>query len=237
MQRIAFLTAALLAFTGTHAEEAAHRYAALSMIGDTITVYSQQQLSHTGSHLDQRKPEEVTLDRQFLDRTALQAIRSAILAIDAKASVALFVASPAAVSRDPRELLEGGKVRLAEQMLAAMKEDKATTLVLVTRYRSDEPIRGTSGRGYDAGALEGVGFYSNSQYRFDAPFVYLRVSLVNLDTLMVEREKLITANYVLSTRTGSNDDKHVAALVDLLKRQIGRALPPLLTGNDPKPRP
>src|SRR5439155_113930 len=108
MCRIARFTAFfLLSIATADAQEATRRFAALSMIGDSLTVV--HQAANVGSRLSQQRPEAVSFDPRFFDRAALQAIQASIRAVDARAPIALFAASAAALARDPRDLFEGGK--------------------------------------------------------------------------------------------------------------------------------
>jgi hypothetical protein len=240
---------ACLSAIAVRADDGARKYAVLSLIGESMTVVGY--VAVTGVNLNRNRSESVSVGSKVFDTTALGAVQESLRRVDSQAPIALFLGTSPALFTEQAKLFDGPRVLLSPELGAAMKKDGATHLVLVTRYRSEALIRGAYGN-HGSGTLEGLGFYVDNDLRtisssdggaargFLAPYVYLRVSLVDLATSMIDREELITWSIMLSAaRSDSGDPRDVLAgkrlsfLLDALTRQIKLAVPALVRAPDP----
>jgi hypothetical protein len=246
MKRAAVMTPFLwwlLAATASHADEGARKYAALSLIGETMSVVAY--VGDTGAQLSQNRHESVSLGSQLFDTTALGAVQQSLKARDPRKPVALFLGTSPTLFAEQAKLFDGQRVVLPQDLGAAMKKAGATHLFLITRHRGATAIQGYNGT-FGSGTLEGLGYYIDNDLRtwvhreggtargFLAPFVYLRISLVDLETSMIEREQFITWSVMLSavkSESGNPRDvlagKRLQYLLDALAREVSRAVPAL----------
>ena len=250
---IAGFVAYLTATAAVYADEAARRYAVLSLIGDSMTVVVY--VIETGSHMDRHRHESVSPGPNLLDRAALNAVQQSLKQIDARSPVLLFLGTSPELFGDPSQLFDGKRLLLSQDLSEAMRKGGATHLLLVTRHRDGARIQASNGT-VGSGKLEGLGFYIDPYTRtsqapggglgvmgtgFLAPYVYLRILLVDLTTSMVDREELITWSILLSAASGATDDPRAVLagaqlkfLVDALTREIHRVVPSLV-GNSSSP--
>ena len=250
----ALLIAGFLAYltvtAAGYADEAPRRYAVLSLIGDSMTVVVY--VMETGTHLDRNRQEPVSLGSDLLDRAALNAVQQSLKQIDARSPVLLFLGTSPELFGDPSKLFDGKRLLLSQDLSEAMKGGGATHLLLLTRYRAEARIQAVD-RTVGSGKLEGLGFYIDGYLRtrrsdngvagqgFLAPYVYLRILLVDLATSMIDREEVITWTTMLSAARGATDDpravlagEQLKFLVDALTREISRVVPSLV-GNSGSP--
>lgn len=247
MKRAAVIASFLwsfLAATMCQAEDGARRYAALSLIGETMSVVAY--VGDTGAQLSQNRNESVSLGSKVFDTTALGALQQSLKARDPQTAVALFLGTSAALFTAQAKLFDGQRVVLPEDLGAAIKKEGATHLFLITRHRGATAIQGYNGT-FGSGTLEGLGYYIDNDLRtsvhreggvargFLAPFVYLRISLIDVETSMIEREQFVTWSTMLSAvRAESGNPRDVLAgkrlqyLLDALAREVRRAVPALV---------
>jgi tetratricopeptide (TPR) repeat protein len=232
-----------------NADEGGRRYAALSLIGETLTLVSY--VGSTGSQLSPNRHESVSVASRLFDTAALNAVQLSLKDLDVRTPVATFFGTSPALFTEQANLFDGRRVVLSQDLLAAMKKEGATHLLIITRHRGHADVRLGSGN-TGSGMLEGVGYYIDREVRnftyssggeargLIAPYVYLRISLVDLATSVIERERFVTWSVAASaasfaSSSGSSGDprevfagKHLPVLVDALTREIRGAMPSLL---------
>jgi len=234
----------------SNADDGTRRYAALSLIGETLTVVAY--VGATGSQMSGNRSEPVSIGSRFFDITTLNAVQLSLSDLDVRMPVATFFGSSPSLFKEQHNLFDGRRVVLSQDLIAAMKKEGATHLVIVTRHRGQAEIRLQDGH-TGSGMLEGLGYYIDQNFRtmsyatggsatgYIAPYVYLRVSLVDLATSLIERERFITSSYAISAaglaskNAGNTDEprgllagKHLSVLGDALEGEIRRAMPYLL---------
>ena len=252
MRRLFLLVAflACLCALAARADEGTRKYAVLSLIGESLTVVGY--VGATGAHLSQNRSEPVSVGSKVFDTTALAAVQQSLKRIDAQTPIALFLGTSPALFTEQTKLFQGQRVLLTPELGAAMKKDGATHLLLVTRHRGDAQIRAANVY-TGSGQLEGLGFYIDrdlptlrrsdgaTSQGFFAPYVYLRISLVDLATSMIEREQLVTWAIMLTAYDAEGGDprgvmagKRLQFLLDALRRQIDQAVPTLVQPSGPR---
>lgn len=179
------------------------KYAVLSLIGEKFEVVTFK--PSTGSSLNQNARESIMLQSNVMDATALGAIRNGIRKSQPTSEVFLYTTSEASLFSNPTALFEGKKVALPAQLIAGMKKDGATHLLLVNRFRQEAQIQ-LGIRKVGTGHLEGIGYYvdrhmptmehdgSESSLGFLSPYVYLQLSLVDLGDAGIQKTTTISAS-------------------------------------------
>lgn len=233
---------------GHAADGESRTYAILSLIGDKISVVGHE--STTGSNKDQNRHDTMTLSDRVLDNTAVVAVDNAIKRLDARATTVSLASSDPKLYELQDKLFEPQDQSLAllEAVKIMLQNQNATHLVLITKHRSDAKLRlAHEYRG--SGKIEGVGFYldatlptrrSDTYARgagFLAPFAYIKVMLVDANTMAVIRERNTDESTTLSTARAEGSlrpvdvltgAQKVAVLQEMIAKAITRAMPDLL---------
>lgn len=240
----------ILAFcfaTAAYAQEMTRQFAALSLVGDGITIVFHRM--ETGSHIDRNERQYVELADPVLDNTVLKSVERAVLSTRPGTKVVLLGArNPALFAAQQRSFDEAsGSSSIVAQVRAAALAAGATHLLLVTKLRHDAMLRLSSSH-TGSGKLQGLGFYLDFAKRtrradtgergqgFIAPYAYFKVSLVELASGRVEGERDVVASTTRSTAHGETThpwdamsaEQKVAALQVLIRREIARVVPELL---------
>lgn len=236
----------LLAVGTVSAENDARVYSVMSLVGDQINVVNYQPV--TGSSLDRNVHNSIPVKDRVFDKEVLLAIDTALSRHDAGARVRLLVSSAPALFEQQDRFFEGNRIELPKEIESVARTDGATHLILVTKYRSDAKLQMANGK-VGSGKLEGLGFYVDREmatlqadtgergWGFLAPFVYIKVSLIDLKTSTVVREQPVTATTTLSTaqvKAGSDPwdalspAEKVRILQQMIKTELADAVPKLI---------
>lgn len=230
------------------AAEPAPKYGVLSLIGDKLNVVGYQ--TSTGTRLDPNRASAITVPDSGFDATALRTVEEAVKRLGGPNEVMLYAISAPKLVDNPTALFDGDKLVLAPALVDGMRKDGATHLLLLTRHRQEAQLRAANAW-LGVGRLEGLGYYIDLQQGmtavedgepmrgFIAPYVYLRLSLVDLGNLRILRQKTITASDTIAARrkqesANSNPWTMLTAneKLDTLNRMIGNemkeAVPALL---------
>lgn len=206
MSRRALLLGAAGAALGARAQ-APHRYAVLSFVADRLEVVVPVQ--GTGSRIDRNLRREVPDAGRAFDGFALVAAGRAIEKTEPGAAVALIGTGPTPFHDRPERLFDGGALALPDAVLDAVERERATRLLLLTKHGDDARLRF-----YDSyvgsGRLRGLGFYLDHDMGvvvrdtgavadgFIAPYVFIRLSLVDVASAKVIATQNITASMVVA---------------------------------------
>ncbi len=238
MKRLVFATAwaALLLATAASAspENEVRVYAVLSLVGDQINVVTYQ--GDTGSSLDHNTHQSIPVPSGAFDKAVLIAADAALKRYDPAVQVRLLASSTPDLFANQDRFFDGSRLTLPKEMESTVRAGGATHLVLVTKYRGDAQVQ-VLNQTIGGGKLEGIGFYVDPVRRiihFDtgkrelgylAPFVYIKVSLVDLNTSTVIREQLVTATSMrFATSANPWDALSSAEKVEILRRMIDKEL-------------
>ena len=249
-RRNALGLAVAAAFTPWPVQAASRRYAVLSLLADQLElVYAQE---GTGSMLDRNRRESFEAGAGAFDRFALQAVHAAVQRSDAGAQVtALALPTTSRQFSEPDGIFTVPVVSLPGSVVDALVAAKATHLILLTKVRGEARIplaEQTTGMG----AVRGVGFYVDRNLRLQqvdtgerstgvlAPFAYLRVSLIDVQSGQVRKDlpiRAMRAYTPVGRPAGALDPwellsakEKVDALKTLLEEELARAVPILLSG-------
>ncbi len=223
------------------------KYAVLSLIGDGFLLV--HHTMETGSHLDRNVREFINLTNPAIDNGTVLAVERAVKSEQPGAGVVLLGTRDPELFAAQRTSLEqgGGTQGIVARLREVLGGAQATHLILVTKLRHDARLkleRSFTG----SGKLEGVGFYMDYAMRttrsdtgargrgFLAPFAYIKVSLIDLQTVATLAEQDIVASTTHSTARSdtlhpwdamSADDK-LRVLQSLIRGEIARVTPELL---------
>jgi hypothetical protein len=239
------LTTAFSAMAQTAASaNTAPVYAILSLIGDRLEIVASQQ--QTGSKLDQNRRQTVPINDAVFDNSAISAAGSAIIKQNSRAEVAALNTRSAVLFEKHRELFRqtDGVMSMPDAIKSAIEAQKATHFILLTRYNDEAQLKYLNG--YDgAGRLEGLGFYLDLFNRRPviAPYVYVKMVLVDMSNRRVVNTRLIRASMALRERVptvnGINSEQawetltsaeKVQVIDQLLRDEITQITPDLIQG-------
>ncbi len=234
------------------AQPSAPKLAALSMIGQRMTIVTYA--PSVGSSIDRSERQTIELDGE-LDRAALGAIDAAVRR--ARPDVALI---PLARPRTKPGAPPQGDDRpdepaLAREVAAMLRDEGVRHLLLVTPHRAAASIE-VGGSRISGGStrLEGVGFYVDPVFRrrwedsagnaegLFAPYAYLRIALIDLERNSAIAESVVTASDAVLPSAGDpagnpwnsmSSAQKMERLVRLVLAEIERATPQVLAALRP----
>lgn len=249
-RQVNLLAATLLAggFTSAGAQEqAVTRYGVLSLIGRKLDIVTAQPT--TGTHLDPNLQDMRELPDDTFDIEALRVVQAGVRsAVPGGGQVLLYKSRSADLPQRAVELFDGNKVRIPDELLAQMKADGATRLLMITRHRQEAELKAAHSRVGD-GRLEGMGYFVNYHQRmhrsdtgetgigFLAPYVYLRLSLVDLETGSLLAEQYIRGSTTFSAARAKegvspwdvlNAQEKLNTLLRIMGRELRAAVPKVL---------
>jgi hypothetical protein len=223
-------------------------YAILSLIGDKLDVAIYQ--PQTGSTLEGTRHVELPMTGPGIDYTAVTVAAQAVAKTVPGACLVQLTSSSPELYEKQREIFQekNAAITLPAAIVNAMRKEKATQLILVTKFRDDARILMKESY-VGAGALEGMGYYvdRSTQTRnlatgdagrgFLAPFMYVKVSLVDAQSFKVTKEKIIKVTLSMSAgqakETGHpwdalTDANKVRIMKQMISDELGSAVPELL---------
>jgi len=228
------------------------RYAALSLLGDSLTIVTYQPA--VGSYLDRNLHQSYPLPNSIIDRMALVAVNDALVKIDPQTQPILLSLAPSRVNPELSNFEDGQRFDPGAALDQALKQQSATHLVLVTKYRGAADLTAFH-KSMGSGELEGIGFYMDQlkwTSPFDnggrgrgflAPYAYFKVSLIDLATFTVLKHQLVTSGIVYSSG-GSQDSANawyalsasekMKVLGSLIASGIADAVPALVKASEHK---
>jgi len=224
----------------------ATRYGALSLIGRQVTVVTHE--PDVGSHIvDHNDKDTYKLDEDLFDDEALRVLQTTIEQA-ASSKPLLYRSKDPALFEEPSVLFDDDKVRLPDGLLTAMESDGAERLFLLTRHRQATELRAKHNR-VGSGKIEGIGYYLDRTKKmrrsdtgevgigFIAPFVCLRLSLVDLASRRLLGDELIDGTRTISVAHAKDSfnpwdaltqQQQVDTLLRMLDRQLAIAVPKVL---------
>ena len=233
---------ALFAATRGLAQEAAsaaapgRRYVAMSLVSDKLSI-----VEKIGGNSDptQNHPHttEVPLAGSPYETSALKAMASALAAADPAARTSFLAGSAPEFYADQDDWFDGDIVKLPDKLRKAVSGESADRLLLLTKWRGEAVISdGKSSVG--SGRIGGLGFYRYARreglsrddtdvHIYVAPFVYTRLSLIDLATFRLVRSQVVqdAKPYPVTITTAQQID----ALLELLGASTTAAVPRLVS--------
>lgn len=229
---------ALFAATRVLAQDAAsaaapgRRYVVMSLVSDRLSFV--EKVGSTSDPTQNRpKTAEVPLPGSPYETAALRAIAAAMADADPGAAMSFLAASAPEFYADQDAWFDGDAVRLPEKLRKAVTGEQAGLLLLLTKWRGEAAIsdgKTTVGSGKIAGLgfyryarREGQGSADSEVHNYIAPFVYTRLSLIDLGTFRVVRSQVVqAARPYPGTLT---PELQISTLVDMLAASTKDAVP------------
>lgn len=245
MQRRRMLGAlpGLVAATRVFAQDAAsaaapgRRHVVMSLVSDKLSF-----VEKTGSTSDPTQNRahtaEVPLPGAPYETAALQAMAGALTAADPAAHLSFIAGSAPEFYADQDDWFDGDAVKLPARLQKAVAGEAADVFLLLTKWRGEAAISDGRTR-VGSGKIGGLGFYRfarrEGQSRDDtevhgyiAPFVYTRLSLIDLKTFRPVSTHIIQeARPCPGTLT---PELQISTLLDLLGTSLREAVPLVLRG-------
>lgn len=177
--------------------------AIVSLIGDVMTVDTYR--PRVGTGIDTNKQEVVPVPTPAFDHVALLAAEDALKALLPAASLATLAVPRPGSDADPARLLAEGGIAPTNALIAGLRQQGFTHLLVLAKHRALARLQLT-GLTVGSGYLSGLGFYidnhlgttnretNTSGQGFVAPYVYIRLVLVDLASLQIQRQQVITAS-------------------------------------------
>lgn len=222
------------------------RVAVLSLLGDSVQLIS---LSATRPDAIQ-SGEWAASPPGSLDGAVLQSIDTTVKGGGLRKEVKLYTSTTRALFGDPATLFVDGRLALPGKLDDAVRQSGAAQLLLITRNRQAATLAGALPvlPGLLDSTLEGPGFVLDQrptgQIGIDgsaglpilAPYVFLRVALIDVTDLKVRREQSIAAarRLPVAREAGANPwaaltaAQRNAELVGLIEAELPKAVTSLL---------
>jgi hypothetical protein len=225
-------------------------YAVLSLIGDKLDVVIAQ--AQTGTRVDANRRQSIAIADAVFDNAAVSAVADAVRRIRPKAELAAINTRSTVLFEKQRELFEqtGDTIMIPDAIRAALKNQGATHLFLITKRRDDSQAQFVNGLSDGKGKLEGLGFYLDGSIDtkvastgsggrgFIAPFAYINVALIEVASSKVIKKEKITASSPVSAGRAEKDIgnpwealssvEKVRLVNSLLQRELDRVVPELM---------
>ncbi|HEY2187551.1 MAG TPA: hypothetical protein VGH48_03220 [Caldimonas sp.] len=201
LRKVAWVAALAVAFTASAFAQPAGvpkaaspippSFALLSLVGDQFSVVMRGE--EIGSHIDPNRRRVYPVDAAVLDDIALDTAEQVLKKLRPVSPVVRFsIRDPRLFDLQDKLLEDGGGLR--DALAKLLREQQATRLVLVTKWRDNAQFKlidGTTG----TGKISGLGFYVDTTYLyvnretgnqgegFLGPFAYLTVTIVDTATM------------------------------------------------------
>jgi len=220
------------------------KYAVLSLLGDSV-----QLINLTPSRGDTAQTGEWTAKPGGgVDNAARQTLDATIKVLTPDREVKLYTSNTRSLFGDPASLFVNGKLTLPGNLGEAIRQSGAAKLLLVTRSRQDAALAATLPPRVLA-ILEGPGFVldqrPSGQIGFDgqsglpvlAPYVSIRVALIDLADMRLQREQsLAVAGRLPVAREAAENpwaattpEQRIKALETLIETELPTAVRTLVS--------
>lgn len=246
-----------LTFNGARAQSPAESqpasdspiYAVLSLVGDKLEVIGAQ--AQTGSRLDSSKRNVMEVNDPGLDNAVVTAIAKAVKASQPKAELSQLNTRSKVLfeKHDTLFVVKDGMMSMPEAIKDALKAEKATHMILVTKFRRLPDPTLASLLDSDV-QVEGLGFFVDARVNtqtggtnlvnrgYLAPYAYIKVTVAEVAT-----GKLVGTNSVATSRAmvpaevqrvqgmlwnAITDQEKLNALAGLIQSEMARVIPLIL---------
>ena len=156
---------ALLCAGAAHAQTAPRSYAVLSEMAREINLVAFQE--SIGSRLNNNHRERIEVRDGVLDKFVLTTARARLAGLAPGAGLWLIAPLDTELFPGLQNPAVGSTLKIPEDLMQAMKEQKSTHLLLFTRHRDEADFELSKGGHAGSGAIEGVGFYVDRQFMIE----------------------------------------------------------------------
>ena len=254
MKRTLLLLLGLVLFGSANAQAvdaSITKVAILSLIGDVMTVDTYR--PRVGTGIDSNHQETIAVQSPVFDHAAIFAAVDALAPLLPPSSVSALAVPAAGSGSDPNRLLAEGPIPPSSALVASLRQSGFSHLLLISKNRGLAHLQ-LKGVAVGSGHLRGIGFYidhdlrvkrsdtGESAHGFIAPYVYIRLTLVDLATLETRAEQAISASDTRSAARNENGfdpwgamtpEQKVTALKFLIEKHVSAAVPLLVRAKAP----
>jgi len=237
-----------LAFAASNGTSAADSYVIMSLVGDRVTVITSER--QVGSNLDLNRQQVIAVNGRSLDDFAARVADTTIEKIRPSASVTMLRANDPALYALRNSWLDADAVdvkTLISSVAPFVPPSSDARLLLVAPYRAELELKTDRGYAFTGSKIAGLGFYAGAGSQkygereigaaFLGVFANFQLLLINLRTSAVEAHERVTAGETYSSSMAPDrnpinalsDAKKTEALQELMKREIERVLPGMLS--------
>ena len=224
------------------------KIAVLSLVGDSIEI--DEYVGQTGTTSKEGiLRQSVPVATPQLDLAALLSAQEALKKLNPLAEVATLAPPTAGSSADPAKLVVDGKVDAANPVIASLKKAGYGHLIVISKLRAPAQMK-LIGASVGHGHITGLGFYIDQRHKvrkvstgetspgYMAAFAYLKLSLVDLETLAVSADQDIMREAKETDaggETGLNvwealtPERKTQMLRDAVTTGVARGIPPLMS--------
>jgi hypothetical protein len=240
-----FLLLLAVFFAAAANAAAVRKLALLSALGGTLTVVTHRM--ETGSKLDRNQHEVLETGDTALDTLAVNAAIEAIQN-NRTSDHTEFQALSFPGQHDTASWFDSKRFLPPVALHSALQQTGATHLLLILPHRATSMLK-TRHAAMGSGHLEGLGFYLDREQKlrrsdtgqvgvgFLAPYVYVKLLLIDLSSGEVEREQAITASRTISAARNKDGfdpwqaldaTQKLAAINGMMRGAFSKAMPELL---------
>lgn len=214
------LAAALLLATTVHAADAPRKYGILSLAGDSISTVTY--VPEVGSRLDTNDKLVYSLgDNTLFDETAIRTASAALQQVAPEAGRFLMLSTDAELHNVQNSMFDNPDANQVnrEFLKSLWKGKDITHLILITKYRADAELKFMN-ESLGTGKIEGLGFYMDNRVELSShdekkktnesskgvlmPFAYIKLRLINPETLEVAREVRLKQSQMVTYALGTD---------------------------------
>ena len=254
MKHTLLLLLALTLFGSANAQAvdaSIRKVAIVSLIGDVMTVDTYR--PRVGTGIDSNQQEQVPVQSPVFDHAAIFAAVDALAPLLPASSVSALAVPVAGSGADPNRLLADGPIPPSSALVASLRQSGFSHLLLISKHRGLARLQ-LKDVAVGSGHLRGIGFYIDHNLRvknedtaeiargFIAPYVYIRLTLLDLATLDTRAEQTIGASETWSAAGNEKGfdpwgaitpDQKVASLKRLIEANVAAAAPLLVRAKAP----
>lgn len=230
------------------AESPYKKVAITSLIGDVITVDVYRK--RVGTMIDSNQQEKLPVSTPVFDEAAMKAASDAVNKALPSTSVATLAVAEAGSDLDPAQFLIDGRIAASHRLVVALRDGGFTHLLVIAKHRAPARLKLVDAS-VGSGHLQGLGFYVDNVYKtrrsdtletgtgFVAPYVYIKLSLVDLTSMQQTREQVITEGIVRSAARNKEGfdawgaltpEEKVSWLQRIIRTNVSEATPLLFNG-------
>lgn len=223
-------------------------YSVLSELARELQVITFQ--PPIGTNLDANRRQQMPIPGGAIDRAALSMTKLKLNKVEPAAKVFTFQPLDSDVFDNRQNFAEGSNAGVPPDLLAALRQQGSSHLLLLTRYQADATVQFDHAK-IGSGRMEGLGFYLDNQTEvirtgsvngrgFLATFVYLRATLIDAANGRVVRSKVYTRGTPVpasAAATTSNPwdaldaNQKVKMLTGMLDEALDSVIPQVLSGS------
>ncbi len=194
---VALLGAAVMPASAAEADSKS--YAVLSLVGDHLTTIGER--TQTGTTINQNDRNVVALTDKMFDEAAIKSANATIKKSWPATQTTMLITPDPGLYKAQNAMFDAPLAHADDRafLKSLLTARKVSHLILITKARADTEIR-LENWASGTGTLEGLGFYVDNMTElksatslklgkgFIAPYAYLKVRLIDANTLEVLRE-------------------------------------------------